>query len=61
MFEGARPIKEYYEAGKKAGKTYAQMMKPLHIVKYVMAEYGDWTLYRDPDGNLWEEYESIGD
>lgn len=61
MWSNAKPIDEYYEAGKKAGLTYFQMQEKLHVVDYRMAEYGDWTLFRDDKGNLWEQYDSIGD
>ena len=61
MWENAKPIERYYKVGKEAGLTYLQMQKKLHVIDYRMAEYGDWTLFRDDEGNLWEEYQSIGD
>lgn len=61
MFKDAKPISQYYEAGRKAGMTYLEMQKRLTAIDYVQAEYGDWTLYQDDDGNLWESYFSIGD
>ena len=60
MWANANPIDTYYKAGKDAGLTYLQMQKKLHVVDYRMAAHGDWTLYRDDEGNLWEEYLSIG-
>ena len=51
----ARPVAEYY---KKTGRPYNS---GLTVVDREMAAYGDWTLYRDEDGNYWEDYFSIGD
>ena len=61
MFKGATNIDKYYEAGKKHGKTYTQMQGALTRIEVYQAAYGDWTLYRDDDGNLWEAYTSLGD
>lgn len=61
MFKDAKPISQYYEAGRKAGMTYLEMQNKLKFVDRVQAPYGDWTLYQDDDGNLWEDYFSIGD
>ena len=61
MFKDAKPIEQYYKAGRDAGMTYLEMQKRLKIIDYVQAEYGAWTLYQDDAGNLWEGYFSIGD
>ena len=61
MFTNAKPIDKYYEAGRKEGKTYSEMRNNLTPIEYYQAAYGDWTLYRDTEGNLWEDYFSIGD
>ena len=61
MFKDAKPISQYYDAGRKAGKTYIEMQKRLKVIERYQAEYGDWTLYEDDEGNRWEDYFSIGD
>ena len=61
MFENAKPIDRYYDACKKAGMTWKQMSARLTLINTVWAEYGDWRRYQDDAGNLWEEYDSIGD
>lgn len=62
MFEGARPIKEFYEEQRqKYGRYWFDANKQLTEVKTVMFEYGNWMLFKDENGNLWEEYFSIGD
>lgn len=61
MWKDAKPLDEYIKIGRESGLTYCQMMKKLRCVEYRMAEYGDWILFQDDEGNLWEEYRSIGD
>ena len=61
MFENAKPISKYYEAGRKAGMKYLEMQRRLTMIDRIQAAYGDWTLFRDDEGNLWEDYFSIGD
>lgn len=61
MWKDAKPIAKYWSNCPKSRKGFLEFQKRLQVVDYRMAEYGDWTLYRDDDGNLWEEYSSIGD
>lgn len=61
MWKDAKPISKYWANCPNTRKGYLEFLKRLQVVDYRMAEYGDWTLYRDDDGNLWEEYSSIGD
>ena len=52
-------VRGYYNQQKKAGITPTS--DALTIVERNMLAYGDETIYRDPDGNLWRDYFSIGD
>lgn len=61
MWKDAKPIAQYWANCPKSRKGFLEFQKRLQVVDYRMAEYGDWTLYRDDDGNLWEEYSPIGD
>lgn len=61
MWSEARPIREYWAKKEKEGVRFSEAKSELEFVDREMAAYGDWTLYRDKDGNLWEEYFSIGD
>ena len=57
MWEKARPIDEFYKVHK--GERYSEL--GLELVDSRMEAYGDRNLYRDREGNYWEEYFSIGD
>lgn len=59
MWDGARPINEYFSEHK--GESLTKLWKELTFVDLKMAAYGDWRLYRAKDGKLYEEYMSIGD
>ena len=62
MWKDARPINEYYNAGKAAGKTYSEMRDNLVLIDSYMAAYGDWYLYQDQTtGKYYQDYFSIGD
>lgn len=61
MWKDAKPIAQYWANCPKTRRGFLEFQKRLKVVDYRMAEYGDWTLYRDDAGNLWEEYASIGD
>ena len=61
MFTGAKPVGQYYKQQSEKGVKFGDAAFALELVDSVMAAYGDWNLYRDKDGNLWEEYFSIGD
>ena len=61
MFEGARNIEIFHEQEAKKGIRWWDANKKLTMVKAVTYPYGDWLLFQDPDGNLWEQYNSIGD
>jgi hypothetical protein len=61
MFENAKPVDQYYKEQAAKGIRYGDASMKLKQVDYIMAAYGDWNLYQDEDGNLWEEYFSIGD
>lgn len=61
MFENAKPVDKYYREQAEKGIRFIDASEKLKLVDHVMAAYGDWNLYRDDDGNLWEEYFSIGD
>ena len=61
MFTGAKPVDQYYTQQSEKGIKFGDASMALELVDHVMAAYGDWNLYKDPDGNLWEEYFSIGD
>lgn len=53
MWDKARPIREYFAAHPS--------IYGLTFVDCKQAAYGDWYLYRDTEGNYWEEFNSIGD
>ena len=57
----AKPLDEYYKDQSKKGIKFSDASKKLKLVDYFMAEYGDWSLYEDDEGNLWQDYFSIGD
>ena len=61
MWKDAKPIAQYWANCPQTRRGFLEFQKRLKVVDYRMAEYGDWTLYRDDAGNLWEEYSSIGD
>lgn len=61
MFTGAKKVDLYYKEQAEKGIKFGDAMKSLELVRVEMAAYGDWYLYRDKDGNLWEDYFSIGD
>ena len=61
MWKDAKPIAQYWANCPKSRKGFLEFQKRLRVVDYRMAEYGDWTLYRADNGNLWEEHSSIGD
>ena len=61
MFKNAKPVDQYFKQQYENGVKYAEASEKLELIDHQMAAYGDWNLYRDPDGNLWEEYFSIGD
>lgn len=42
-------------------RRYKGALSDLELVDVGMDAYGDWKLYKDKDGNFWEEYFSIGD
>jgi hypothetical protein len=61
MFKNAKPVDKYYREQAEKSVRFVDASKKLKLVDHVMAAYGDWNLYQDDDGNLWEEYFSIGD
>ena len=61
MFKNAKPVDKYYQEQAKKGVRFGDASEKLKLIDHVMAAYGDWNLYQDDDGNLWEEYFSIGD
>ena len=61
MFKNAKPVDQYYKNMEQNGIRFADASMKLKLIDHVMAAYGDWNLYQDEDGNLWEEYFSIGD
>lgn len=54
-WRSARDLKYYFK------ETDGAKRSDLEWVDMKMAEYGDWNLYRDKNGNYWEDYMSIGD
>lgn len=61
MFANAKSVHEYYEEQRKKGVKFVEAMDKLKLIEYHMAAYGDWCLYQDEEGNLWEEYFGIGE
>lgn len=61
MFANAKPIDKYLKEEQEKGIKFSVSMEKLMIVKVEQVAYGDWYLYQDDKGNLWEEYFSIGD
>lgn len=55
----ARPMSEFWK--KHNGETYPQVMEHVKMIDSRMAAYGDWYLYEEDDGTLYEDYFSIGD
>ena len=60
-FAGARPIDEYYEEQRKNGVSYMKASEQLVMEDVRLFPFGNWLLFRDAQGNLWEKYSSIGD
>ena len=58
-WDKARPMNDLYK--KYNGETYPQIMEHVTLIDYRMAPYGDWSLYEEEDGTLYEDYFSIGD
>ena len=54
-----KPLRDYYEMRKKSGKDF--WSNELIAVEYEMLPYGDRTYYVGEDGELYEDYISIGD
>lgn len=52
-WRSAKPLKQYFQV--------TPSMDGLTFVDRRWAEYGDWILYVDENGNYWEEFDSIGD
>ena len=61
MFKNAKPVDQYYREQAAKGIRYGDASMKLKLIESCFAAYGDWNLYQDEDGNLWEEYFSIGD
>ena len=61
MFKNAKSVDQYYRLQAAKGVRYGDASMKLKLIESYFAAYGDWNLYQDEDGNLWEEYFSIGD
>lgn len=57
----AQPVDIYYKEGAKHSASYREMRSRLTHIETDIASFGDWQLYKDEEGNYWEEYYSVGD
>lgn len=61
LLNQSRDIRYFEKPLYDSGLTYRQVMDKLTYVGTIQAAYGDYSIYRDEDGNLWNSYFSIGD
>ena len=53
-------IDSYYKIGRDNGLTYMEMHDNLTYLGTIQDCYGDYSIYKDAGGHIWNEYFSIG-